>query len=301
MFSVSGLIRVPSVFIRGSIFFNRVRPGETATRPGKWWGGSWSEIGMDDGNRTLYVRHRGPPDERDEPHGIGTEGFGMTRLGRPRWLILVALGVGLLVIRGDQGPAAAVDGARLPDFSVRGLDGRLVHLDEVAGKGGTVLVFTGNDCPNSNKSVPRLVALAAAYGPKGIAFLGVNSNASQNAAAVAAHAREHGLSFPVCKDRDNVVADRARGRADVRGGCLRCSGHRPLPRGDRRPVRPGDHPVRAGPQLPGRRARRDPRRATGRGRLDPGHRLPDRAGRARNPAGAGPARRVGDRRGPRRP
>lgn len=72
-----------------------------------------------------------------------------------------------------------------------------------------MLVFTGNDCPNSNKYLPRLVALARRYEPRGIAFLGVNSNASQGAASVAAHAREHAIGFPMFKDPNNKLADRA--------------------------------------------------------------------------------------------
>ena len=97
----------------------------------------------------------------------------------------------------------------MPNFHLQRLDGKPVTRRDFAGQPGVVLAFTGNDCPNSNKSIPRLVELAWRYEPRGIRFLGVNSNASETAADVAAHAQAYGIPFPVCKDPNNVVADSA--------------------------------------------------------------------------------------------
>jgi peroxiredoxin len=37
--------------------------------------------------------------------------------------------------------------------------------------------------------------------------VGVNSNRSETPEAIAAHARDHGLTFPILKDNDNRLAD----------------------------------------------------------------------------------------------
>jgi peroxiredoxin len=75
-----------------------------------------------------------------------------------------------------------------------------------------VVVFVGTECPVGNAYVPTLNALHAEYGPKGVALVGVNSNAHDGPAAVAKHAKEYGVTFPVLKDADGAVA--ARFRAD---------------------------------------------------------------------------------------
>jgi len=119
-------------------------------------------------------------------------------------------------------PAAALDepsapeapdrlvGQRLSDFRLPDAQtGREYRLYGFAGKAGAVIVFTGTECPVGDLYLPRLVELHREYGPKGIVFLGVNSNAGDSVEEVAAHAREFQVPFPILKDRDNVVADSA--------------------------------------------------------------------------------------------
>ncbi len=128
-----------------------------------------------------------------------------------RWLIFSVVGLAMgLVIRADERPVAPRNDKPMPNFTLQGIDGKPVSLYDFAGKAGAVLVFTGNSCPVANKYLPRLVELAKTYEPKGIVFLGINSNASESLGEVAAHAREHGVTFPVLKDPKNVVADLAR-------------------------------------------------------------------------------------------
>ena len=129
--------------------------------------------------------------------------------GRGPILATAGLALGLFAIRADDRPIASRAGKPMPDFTLRSADGKPVRLYGFAGKAGAVLIFTGVSCPNSNKSLPRLAELSRAYGPKGIVFLGINSNAGEGPAEVAAHAREHDLPFPILKDPANVVADLA--------------------------------------------------------------------------------------------
>ncbi len=123
------------------------------------------------------------------------------------WLTLALVGCGFAVSRVQERSVASPGSRPLLETTLRQVDGHRVRLGDLAGRSGLVLVFTGNDCPNSNKSIPRLRELAAAYESKGFAFLGVNSNASETAASVAAHRTEHAISFPVLKDPQNALAD----------------------------------------------------------------------------------------------
>ena len=131
----------------------------------------------------------------------------MSRRQRRTGLILAALGLGLVAIWTQWKPADAHRDRALGHVCLKGLDGTLVSLADRLGQSGLVLVFVGSDCPNSNKSIPRLNELAQRYESQGFVFLGVNSNASATAQGVGKHAHQYGLTFPVLLDPRNVVAD----------------------------------------------------------------------------------------------
>ena len=99
---------------------------------------------------------------------------------------------------------------RISNFTLDdAVSGRSVTLFGFIGKKAVVLVFLGVDCPVGNLYLPRLVELNKHYASKGVIFLGINSNASEDKAAIAKHAKEYGVSFPVLKDIGNGVADSA--------------------------------------------------------------------------------------------
>ncbi len=75
------------------------------------------------------------------------------------------------------------------------------------GKKAIVVMFIATRCPVSNAYNDRMVALAKAYAPKGIAFVGINANSTEPVRECAAHAKDHGFPFPVLKDAGNHVAD----------------------------------------------------------------------------------------------
>jgi peroxiredoxin len=70
-----------------------------------------------------------------------------------------------------------------------------------------VVVFLGAQCPLSNDFLPELGRLHGEYAPKGVRFVGVNSNRQDTPAHVAAHARKNAVPFPVVKDPANKAAD----------------------------------------------------------------------------------------------
>jgi peroxiredoxin len=95
------------------------------------------------------------------------------------------------------------------DVVLRDGAGQTVTLESLhQGHRAIVLVFLGVDCPVANLYVPRLSRLARDYGPRGVRVVGVNANAHESAAQVAAHARAFGANFPILKDPENRAADR---------------------------------------------------------------------------------------------
>ena len=99
-------------------------------------------------------------------------------------------------------------GATIDDFTLPDVSGQDRSLKSLAGKNGTVLLFIAVQCPVSNAYNERMEKLAADYKAKGIAVIGINSNAKEDAGAVKAHAAEHQLTFPILKDPGNKIADR---------------------------------------------------------------------------------------------
>jgi peroxiredoxin len=99
-------------------------------------------------------------------------------------------------------------GAPAPQFTLTTLEGKNFSLAEAAGSHKAVVVmFIATKCPYSNAYNDRMRDMAAAYGKLGILFAGINSNKTEPAEEVTAHAKQHGFAFPIMKDPDNKVAD----------------------------------------------------------------------------------------------
>lgn len=107
-------------------------------------------------------------------------------------------------------PAADLKiGAPAPDFTLPSAsEGRMVALKDLLAKNKAVaVIFVATKCPVSNAYNDRMAALGKEYAAKGIAVVGINSNKAELAPEVAAHAKDHGFTFPVVKDEGNKVAD----------------------------------------------------------------------------------------------
>ncbi len=106
-------------------------------------------------------------------------------------------------------PAAGPQiGAPAPQFTLTTVDGKTFSLTEAARSHKAVVVmFIATKCPYSNAYNDRMRDMAAAYGKQGILFAGINSNKTEPAGEVIAHAKQHGFAFPIMKDPDNKVAD----------------------------------------------------------------------------------------------
>ena len=104
-------------------------------------------------------------------------------------------------------PAPPAIGATVGDFTLPDVGGKEHTLNSLKGKNGTVLIFIGVQCPVSNAYNERMEKLAQDYKARGIAVIGINSNAPEAAEAVKAHAATNKLSFVILKDNGNRIAD----------------------------------------------------------------------------------------------
>lgn len=103
--------------------------------------------------------------------------------------------------------AALEPGAQVADFSLKDYTGKSHSLSENGEKVATVLIFVSTRCPVSNAYNKRMQELFEDYSPRNIAVLGINSNREESPQDIQEHAKQNGLTFPIVKDENNVVAD----------------------------------------------------------------------------------------------
>ncbi len=116
----------------------------------------------------------------------------------------------LLLVATAAASAATDDVAQRPiaDFTLSDFQGQQFSLSEYAEQRFVVVVFFGVDCPLAKRYGPRLDKLAAEYGPRRVALIGIDSNSQDSITEIAAFARTQGIRFPLLRDAGNVVADR---------------------------------------------------------------------------------------------
>src|SRR5438270_9809125 len=91
-------------------------------------------------------------------------------------------------------------GATIDEFTLPDTNGKDHSLASLKGKNGTVLIFIAVQCPVSNAYNERMEKLAQDYKARGISVVGINSNSSEPADAVKAHAAAHHMTFVILKD-----------------------------------------------------------------------------------------------------
>jgi peroxiredoxin len=129
----------------------------------------------------------------------------------PRRPSLLALAASLLFpVATGAAAANPVDiGQPLPGFEAPSILGETFSLEEaVRSHKAVVVLFLSTVCPYANYFSGHMRELAEGYGPRGVLFVGVNSNNWESREEVAEHAQAHGFSFPMIKDEHHVIADR---------------------------------------------------------------------------------------------
>jgi peroxiredoxin len=96
----------------------------------------------------------------------------------------IAIAFGLAALTG--GPAHAAEGsggalalgakAPMATTKMKNVDGKMVSIADVAGKAGTLVVFTCNHCPFAKGWEQRIADLGNAYAKKGVGVILINAN-----------------------------------------------------------------------------------------------------------------------------
>jgi hypothetical protein len=101
--------------------------------------------------------------------------------------------------------APAVAPRSIPDRALLGSDGRSHPLIDPAAR-LTVIEFFSAHCPCQAEHDARLRDLAAAYAPRGVAFVAVDSERGAGVEADRAQAERRGYSYPILVDPGGAVA-----------------------------------------------------------------------------------------------
>jgi len=101
------------------------------------------------------------------------------------------------------GRAGTQVGSPAPNFQLPRMDGATVSLADLRGK-PAVIVFWASWCSSCKEEAPRINALAAEYGGKGVRVLGIN--VKDSLAGVEGGVKEFGIRYPVARDSDASVA-----------------------------------------------------------------------------------------------
>ena len=118
----------------------------------------------------------------------------------------------LETVKATAGPATLAIGASGPALEgLLGTDGERHGLEELADREALVLIFSSNRCPTAKAYASRMNALQAAYGPRGVQVVAINSNdphlyPDESYERMVDRAAEDGYDFPYLFDDGQWVA-----------------------------------------------------------------------------------------------
>jgi peroxiredoxin len=126
------------------------------------------------------------------------------------WIGKAAIAIAVIcsasLARADDAAAGPI-GKQVDNFSLPDFHGKAYSLDDYKDK-VVVLAFLGTECPLAKIYAPRLRDLAAEFETQGVVFLGIDANLQDTLTEIGAFARVNGITFPMLKDNNNVLADR---------------------------------------------------------------------------------------------
>jgi thiol-disulfide isomerase/thioredoxin len=124
-----------------------------------------------------------------------------------RFAVLILVIAVCFASRGFAAEETSPIGRTIEGFRLHDCLGALRDLKEWNDRELVVVAFLGTECPLARLYGPRLAELAAAYGPKNVAFLAIDANQQDTLSEMAQYARVSKIEFPFLKDPGNVVAD----------------------------------------------------------------------------------------------
>lgn len=102
-------------------------------------------------------------------------------------------------------------GKTAPDFQLRGIDDQVYSLSKFKGAKALVIMFICKHCPYVIAVQERIAKLAKDLTPKGVQFVGINSNdwdryPEDSPENMKIQAKEQGFAFPYLIDSNQEVA-----------------------------------------------------------------------------------------------
>ena len=88
-------------------------------------------------------------------------------------------------------------GQAAPEFSLKGIDGKIYSLEELLQRGPVLAAFFKISCPVCQFTFPFLQRLYERYGNDDVTFLGISQD---DAKATAGFAKQYGITFPIALD-----------------------------------------------------------------------------------------------------
>ncbi|GAC1437522.1 MAG: hypothetical protein NVS1B11_34070 [Terriglobales bacterium] len=132
----------------------------------------------------------------------------------PVVIIVVAIVVTFMLVFGVQharhlsdqpiDPAKEITGKLAPDFTLKSLDGKDVHLSDFRGK-AVLLNFWATWCEPCKIETPWFVQLQNQYGPAGLQVIGVDMDEDSNSQDIAKFAKTMGMNYPVVLGKESVT------------------------------------------------------------------------------------------------
>ena len=143
------------------------------------------------------------------------------------WLLvaLVALsGVSLKASdRSDLSEAVRSVSSQVENFLLRDTGGDARELYHQTNARAVVLIFTTTGCPIVQKSIPRIKELRDEFGPKGVIFWLVNSNAADDPASIREEAGDFKIDLPILLDHSQSVARQLGAKRTAEAVCIQGS------------------------------------------------------------------------------
>ena len=102
-------------------------------------------------------------------------------------------------------------GAKAPDFSLPGTDGKTYSLDSFSDRRALVVCFSCNHCPYVQAAEDRMIAFQKDYGPKGVQLVCINANdehayPEDSFDGMKQRAKARGFNFTYLRDESQAVA-----------------------------------------------------------------------------------------------
>lgn len=119
----------------------------------------------------------------------------------------LALSVALLALIATTASAAVKVGDKAPEFKdIPAVDGKKVSLADYKDAKAVVVCFTCNACPVSQAYESRFIDFTKKYGDKGVKFVAINVNTSEDLEKMKQRAEEQGFNFPYAYQAEGTSA-----------------------------------------------------------------------------------------------